>query len=143
MPLDASRFYAVPERGRMECPKCGTVLRWGLTTGQKWGDWNPLTSTLRCTRCGMRFVLGIVAWPIHLGYQGRWPTSPSDQLGTVRELIEARQQAGGFWMRERRTRPDQSANWYISEGCTCAPLLWRETCAVHGRLTVSREPEEK
>lgn len=156
-PPPASRFYAVPLSGRMECPKCGLLIVWG---GKRHaGDirgWNPVSSLLTCAQCHETYQIGILAWPV--SKRGGGSGMPIDQITTVRQLAELRQRASGRWARGRaapagatmkdridrpRTMrvPTDPVNVFVAEGCTCAPLPWREGCAVHGNLGVDREPD--
>ena len=52
--------------------------------------------------CGMKFLIGIVAWPIRHGYQPR--ARPPDHVPTDRQLNEIRQSARGVWARVGKQR---------------------------------------
>lgn len=144
----SSRFYAIIESGRMECPKCGRILLWGTgRTAPDQKDWNPICSVIRCRQCETRYALGVVAWPVGNGprkidTEGRLP-APVDQQMTLRQIAEVRQRTGGFWARSPRGgEPTSPVNVYIEAGCTCDPLPWREGCPVHGviqRLAEDRD----
>jgi len=135
--IEASRFYAVPLAGRMECPQCGRMLVWGRGAGKsEHRYWNGLSSVMRCPDCGVRYQLGILAWPI--GPNGATRLAP-DQKATVRQLAEIRQRAGGFWARNRKSKADPLVNRFVREGCCCGPLAWRKECPVHGRM--GHDPE--
>lgn len=151
----SSRFYALIESGRMECPKCGLLLLWGSPRLTENRDWNPVGSLIRCHRCLAVYQLGVVAWPAARG--GGGPSEPIDQVATVRQLAELRQRSGGFWVRGAgvpagatiKNRPDKKrkarlsidpVNVYVGEGCCCAPWPWRSECPVHGRAGVDQEP---
>jgi hypothetical protein len=147
--LSASPFYALLEAGRMECPTCGRMLLWnpkyprakGRSTKANDRDWNPISSTILCPKCGTRYQLGIIAWPL----RPQQPTPiaiPPGQRATLRQLAEIRQRSGGFWSRTYR-KVEEPINRYVPEGCTCAPLPWRRECTVHGGLTLEQREREE
>ncbi len=139
-PLDASRFYACTTAGRMECPRCGFLIVWGAPlTHPERQYFDPVSSRIRCARCRRSYTLGVIAWddvpqgPKHM---------PLDQQFSVRQLSELRQRAGGFWPRARRVK-DGPTNLYVVEGCSCAPLPWSASCAVHGQSGIDHPDEEE
>lgn len=143
-PLPASRFYAVPEAGRMECPTCSRLIFWGKQKDSA-KHWNPVASTLRCYGCQTVYVIGIIAWPATKNAGRRWGgKQPTDQRGTLRQLAEARQRAGGYWAKQARKKHDDPANVLVPGECSCAPLPWHPDCPVHGGMgdTLSPDPTD-
>lgn len=125
-------FFARIECARLECPRCGYIdqFKGHMVKGKvgnprrrlqerakELGGWDPLTSRWTCPSCRLRFVLGILAWPIGKG--SATPTLPRDQVPEVRQLAEIRAQAEGLWMQTPIDpwRPDGTN---ICPGCTCA-----------------------
>lgn len=123
------RFYAVCESGRMECPRCGRLLVWGVGPRHPSAEyWQSVSSRITCPRCRKVYTLGVIAWPTSKGL----PLGmPEDQQFSVRQLSELRQRAGGFYPHARYKR-HMTVNRYIEDGCSCAPLPWRAECPVHG-----------
>lgn len=156
-PLPASRFYAVPLAGRMECPQCSYLIIWGVGQQKSRTDqryWNPVGSVLTCPQCKKVYHLGLLAWPGGSRVTTALEGTPSDQVPNLRQLAELRQRTGGWWVRGSgvtlgttiKNRPDlvrkgrkasDPVNRYIPEGCTCGDLLWSASCQVHGGLRIS------
>jgi hypothetical protein len=135
----APRFYAVPLSGRMECPRCKTVLTWRVPRIPQYGrrparrpdTWNPITSVITCSSCSQSYQLGIVAWPLS-PQEAKQLRLPEDQALTPAIVAQAR--AGGFLSPEYRgDDPNVGTNQLVAEGCTCGELAWSSECAVHGR----------
>jgi len=137
----APRFYAVPLAGRLECPRCRTVLTWRAPSNrprgarpvrQQWSEsWNPLTSVITCSSCAQSYQLGVIAWPLS-PQEAKELRLPEDQALTPAIVAQAR--AGGFLSREQREDdPNVGTNQLVAEGCTCGDRVWSSACAVHGR----------
>jgi hypothetical protein len=86
------------------------------------------------------YTLGLIAWQNEMGVRGTRVGIPPDQQFSVRQLSELRQRAGGYWPKKRLEKGGAS-NRFVEGGCTCAPLPWRESCPVHGKVGID-EPEE-
>lgn len=130
-PPASSRFYAAIDAGRMECPRCGRILVWGVGNGHPDAQyWNPVRSTLECSKCSTTYQLGVLAWPSIFKVGGQ----PEDQQLSVRRSAETRQRAGGFWVKRRTPAQGSRVNRYVPEGCCCDPLPWKAECPVHGNV---------
>lgn len=110
------RFFGRLQAFEMECPRCGRLLLVGkgrthdhlynrVTSVMQCPKWNPRDETTVVTRhpgCGMKFLIGIVAWPMRHGYQPK--ERPPDHVPTDRQLNEIRQSARGVWARFNKQR---------------------------------------
>lgn len=100
----ATRFFARLHAFDLECPHCGDVyqIRVGearVKSQKASPNWDPWTGRFTCTnnRCGKRYVLGILAWPIVAAPRVASST-PADQVPSPRQLAGLRKEGGGFWM---------------------------------------------
>lgn len=140
-PPETDRFFARPEAGRNECPRCGYLDQWytpgpvrgqvgnpaarlakrpnrskgSAAAGRSASGWNPLTSRWQCPSCRMTFQVGLLFWPVLRG-GGQAPSIPRDQVVDYRQMTQLRAQAEGRWMREgvkgwRAPASNLTASW--------------------------------
>lgn len=148
-PAGATRFFARPLAGLLECPRCGQVLSFSSTAHPGWKStkgWNPHTGRLQCWACKYTFVLGLIAWPVRsAGPKAR--TVPRDQVPNERQLVQMRNMSelggsgAGWWMpKDQALTPHRPEHSNITAGCTCpersdgGPDLSRRdrACPSHG-----------
>ena len=112
------RFFARLQSFEMECPRCGKILVVGR--GKPHDHlYNRVTSIMECPKinvrdettvvtkhpgCGMKFLIGIVAWPIRKGHQPK--ARPPDHVPTDRQLNRLRELSRGIWSNLPKRRGD-------------------------------------
>jgi hypothetical protein len=100
-------FVAALKAFTLQCPKCGKF--WGVGRGSKLTScYNPRTQAFRCTECGIRLRLGIVAWPSGRAVNhGR----PLDTMPSPRQSVRLRSAvSGGLWVEGHRIYGKQHVN---------------------------------
>ena len=108
------RFFGRIASAQMECPACGTVMRFG-GRGRQARYWNKMTNRVKCPSCSRTYQLGLLAWPVRRK-RGSY-TVPHDQLPNDRQRGEIRAQMGSVWMTAPRTHWSENTNLT----CTCQP----------------------
>lgn len=112
------RFFGRLQAFEMECPRCGKILVVGrgkphdhlynrVTSEMQCPKMNPRDETTAVTRhpgCGMKFLIGIVAWPIRVGYQHK--ARPPDHVPDDRQLHTIRAYARGLWPKTKKAKGD-------------------------------------
>lgn len=126
-PANATRFFARPLAGILECPRCGQILSFSNTGKRRRGStkgWNPQTSELTCWDCGKSVVIGLIAWPVLERSHGR--TLPRDQVPNERQLAQMRNMEGlgpggaGWWMpKDQALKARRVYHSNITTGCNC------------------------
>ena len=130
--LQTDRFFARVKAFDIACPACGEVHTAGEGTRTR-KFWRPRESRFQCRKCGLTFVLGILAWPVRGGVK------PSDHRPNRRESLALRQLVGGFWMhRKINENQNYDANVALRTGCTCemvrSAMFIDEKCPIHGDI---------
>jgi hypothetical protein len=113
------RFFARLRSFDLACPRCGVVhlvraskdgrlyTRGGKHYAMRWPSWEPILSAWRCRHCGLRLILGILAW------QG-WPARVgplADHVPTVDEACRIREGYGtGVWIPATTPGKSKKAN---------------------------------
>lgn len=132
------RTYASLSPLRFECPACTLLILFGRP-GPHQDQYDKLTSILTCPSCARKYQLGIIAWEVAKGTRR---AIPRDLRPTIKQLAVMRGYAGGFWMDGEVKKREDEVHRVVEEGCSCAPLAWREGCAVHGKRTQVDAEEE-
>jgi hypothetical protein len=143
-PPPATRFWAKPLAGWLECPRCGKVIYFQTSKGRtkQNAEWDPRTSRLQCPECKLVLVLGLLAWPVKPG-QAR--TAPRDQVPQERQLAQLRAQGAGWWLPQSQAkqgyRPDDTN---VTAACTCPEGAegGDDQCPVHGIAPVDEQVNE-
>lgn len=142
LPSGATRFFARPLAGVLECPRCGHVLSFNSSVGRHRSSvgWDSRTSRLRCPACEMTVMLGLIAWPVVQGSGGA--TLPRDQTPHERQLGQMRAMGGlgnGWWMpRDQAKKARRADHTNVTAGCSCTergdgtPGLDDPRCPIHG-----------
>ena len=133
--LQTDRFFARIKAFDISCPACGEVYTIGRGSRSR-KCWRPRESRFQCRKCGLTFVLGILAWPVSSGVK------PSDHQPNRRESLALRQLGGGFWMnRKINENQNYDANVALRTGCTCrtdgsagSARFIDEKCPIHGGI---------
>ncbi len=149
-PIEATRFFAKVESSWLECPRCGYLLYF-QTLGRKGtrakgnAPWDHRTAVLGCPACLMKFVIGLLAWPVAQSSQAR--TAPRDQVPNERQLAQLRamkdvgsgkETGAGWWMPQAQARRAfRAGDTNITAACTCRPGLENTSardlaCPIHG-----------
>ena len=143
-PPSATRFFARPLSGWLECPKCGKLLYFQSSQGGRQrtnASWDARTSRLACPECGLVLVIGLIAWPVKHGARR---TAPRDQVPNERQLAQLRSMGGegaGWWMpREQAKGAFRPEDTNITAACTCRAGTENTTaqdvnCPIHGEGT--------
>jgi hypothetical protein len=127
------------------CPVCGTVHVATREAKQRRlkvkAEWDPYLGQFRCRHCGLRLILGVVAWQPPIGAKALVP--PNDtvpQPWQQAQLLELLGPGGVMLSNQRRLGYRQEANLFVEKPCTCwettEPPRARfidEDCPVHGR----------
>jgi hypothetical protein len=146
------------EHFRAACPRCQSLIlilpvqtkSRRQVSHRKWYD--RVHQVVQCPRCHVSYQVGLLFYPYLVGANRR---TPLDVQPTKRELAELRNLAGGWWMRDEVARTTSAVqigsthglveipavNLYVPEPCTCAPLPWRASCAVHGSEVVGPDDQ--
>ena len=127
------RFFAKVRAADLECPNCGTLIRFGQGRYQT-RHWKPHLSRLTCSSCRRVYIIGLLAWPVQLGGKTK-PTVPADHLpgarvrAQMRAELQMRAEGGGFWA----TTPKGWRAEQTNLTCRCAtvpdqPVTHDESC---------------
>jgi hypothetical protein len=144
VPPDTLRFFARIDRFTCECPRCGQIIQahFDRAIGQIRREqaenkrparglrmtYNPLSSRLTCPQCRRTFGVGLLLYPVHPRATGRQPV---DTRPTYQQLMDIRQQAGGFFVHQPKRGADP-VNLAVEAECSCPPRGRRSDCPIHG-----------
>jgi hypothetical protein len=99
------RFFARVRCFDLACPRCGRVSSTSphqdpagrpLERQPSTLGWNPIRCRLVCPACGLRMVIGLVAWILPEGVRGSSQTAPDTAPEALGEAIEV-QRAWRAW----------------------------------------------
>lgn len=94
------RFFARLTAFLIACPRCGHTTLCGRArnprfkhSGRATKAWDPLRCRWCCQECGLRLVLGVVAWCITPGFKSH---PPIDTVPTIPEAMQLRDASRPF-----------------------------------------------
>lgn len=122
-----TRFYALLDPLRLECPACGRLICFGPKAPDR-KCWSRLASELTCPDCGRIWTLGIKAYLRPRSAIRLPPDVPPDQRLRPDQLLELRLLYGmGTKDARRKGQPVNERG----ESCTCWPETFAIGCPVH------------
>lgn len=149
-PPSATRFFARPLSGILECPRCGQVLYFQSGTRKSTAGWDKTTGRLTCWSCKFKGVVGLIVWPAGKGLA----TAPRDHVPDERQLAQLRAMAelgghgAGWWMPKDQAQPaKRPQHTNVTAACNCwserdKAFIWQAGCPLHGDEGPAEELEE-